>query len=49
MKKEIKKLPDNELIFFQSQSEKIHVEVMYAEENVWLTQKMMAELFWVQC
>ncbi len=41
----IKKLPDNELIFFQSQDGKIHMEVMYAEENIWLNQKAMAELF----
>jgi hypothetical protein len=41
----IKKLPDNQLVFFQSQDGLIHVEVMYAEENIWLSQKKMAELF----
>jgi len=41
----IKSLPDNELIFFQSQDGKIHMEVRYAEENIWLNQKAMAELF----
>lgn len=40
-----KKLPDNELVFFISQDWKVHVEVMYAEENIWLSQKKMAELF----
>lgn len=40
-----KKLPDNEIVFFQSQDAKIHVEVMYAEENIRLSQKKMAELF----
>ena len=39
------KLNNNELVFFQSQDGKIHMEVMYAEENIWLNQKAMAELF----
>lgn len=39
------KLNDNELVFFHSQDGKIHVEVMYGEENVWLSQKSMAMLF----
>ncbi|NCA93696.1 MAG: cell filamentation protein Fic [Sphingobacteriia bacterium] len=39
------KLNDNELVFFQSPDGKIHVEVMYGEENVWLSQKSMAILF----
>lgn len=43
----IKKLPDNQLVFFQSQDGLIHVEVMYAEENIRLSQKKMAELFGV--
>ena len=41
----LKKLPDNQLVFFQSQDGLIHVEVMYGEENIWLSQKKMAELF----
>lgn len=41
------KLNDNELVFFQSSDGKIHVEVMYGEENVWLSQKSMAMLFGV--
>lgn len=39
------KLNDNELVFFQSSDGKIHVEVMYGEENVWLSQKSMTMLF----
>ena len=39
------KLNNNELIFFQSSDGRIHVEVMYAEENVWLSQKSIAMLF----
>lgn len=39
------KLNDNEMVFFQSLDGKIHVEVMYGEENVWLPQKIMATLF----
>jgi len=39
------KLNDNELVFFQSSDGRIHVEVMYGDENVWLSQKSMAMLF----
>ncbi len=39
------KFNNNELVFFQSSDGKIHVEVMYGEENVWLSQKSMAMLF----
>ncbi len=46
-KKDIKKLSDNELIFFKSQDGAIHLEVMYAEENIWLSQKKIATLFGV--
>ena len=42
------KLPDNELIFFQSSDGKINVEVMYGEENVWISQQIMANLFGVE-
>lgn len=40
-----KKLPDNQIAFYQSQNGAVHIEVLYAEENIWLTQKRMAELF----
>jgi len=41
----MKKLPDNQLAFYQSPDGVVNIEVLYAEENVWLTQKKMAELF----
>lgn len=44
-KKPLQKIPDNEIVFFQSQDGKIHMEVLYAEENIWLSQKAMALLF----
>lgn len=43
--KKPKKLPDSQIVFFQSQDGKTHVEVTFAKENVWLNQKAMAELF----
>ncbi len=41
----MKKLPDNQIVFYQSPDGLVNVEVLYAEENIWLTQKKMAELF----
>jgi len=41
----MKKIPDNQITFYQSQDGSVNIEVMYAEENIWLTQKKMAELF----
>lgn len=40
-----KKIPDNEMILFESADGSVHVEVLFADENTWLTQKKMAELF----
>lgn len=40
-----KKLPDNQIAFYQSPDGSVNIEVMFAEENIWLTQKKMAELF----
>lgn len=40
-----KKLPDNQIVFFKSQDGQIHIEVLYAEKNIWLNQRAMAELF----
>ncbi|MBU1122479.1 MAG: virulence RhuM family protein [Candidatus Omnitrophica bacterium] len=40
-----KKLPDNELTFYQAPDGSVNIEVLYANENIWLTQKRMAELF----
>lgn len=36
---------DNQIIFFNSNDGQIKIDVLYADENVWLTQKKMAELF----
>ena len=41
----MKKVPDNQIAFYQSPDGSVNIEVMYAEENIWLTQKKMAELF----
>ncbi|PIY80232.1 MAG: cell filamentation protein Fic [Candidatus Pacebacteria bacterium CG_4_10_14_0_8_um_filter_42_14] len=40
-----KKLPDNQIAFYQSLDGSINIEVLYAHENIWLTQKKMSELF----
>ena len=40
-----KKLPDNQIAFYQSPDGAVNIEVFYAEENIWLTQKKIAELF----
>ena len=40
-----KKLPDNQIAFYQSPNGSVNIEVLYAEENIWLTQKKIAELF----
>ena len=41
----IKKLPDNQIAFYQTPDGSVNIEVLFAEENIWLTQKKMAELF----
>lgn len=41
----MKKIPDNQIAFFKSLDGSVNIEVMYAEENIWLNQKKMAELF----
>jgi len=41
----MKKIPDNQITFYQSPDGSVNIEVMYAEENIWLTQKKIAELF----
>src|SRR3989339_1483536 len=40
-----KKLPDNQITVYQTPGGKINIEVLYAKENIWLSQKRMAELF----
>ena len=39
------KVPDNQITFYESPDGAVNIEVLYAEENIWLTQKRMAELF----
>jgi len=41
----IKKLPDNQIAFYQTPDGSVNIEVLFAEKNIWLTQKKMAELF----
>jgi len=41
----MKKMPDNQITFYQSPDGSVNIEVLYAEENIWLTQKKIAELF----
>ena len=45
MRKSMKKIPDNQIAFYQSPDGSVNIEVLFAEENIWLTQKRMAELF----
>ena len=40
-----KQLPDNQIAFYQSQDGKVAIEVLYDVDNMWLSQKKMAELF----
>ena len=40
-----KKIPDNQIAFYQASDGSVNIEVLYAEENIWLTQKKMAKLF----
>jgi hypothetical protein len=41
----MKKIPDNQIAFYQSPDGRVNIEVMFEEENIWLNQKRMAELF----
>lgn len=40
-----KPLPDNQIIIYQTPEGSVNIEVMYADENIWLSQKRMSELF----
>jgi len=44
MKKK-KKIPDNHITFYQTSDGKMNIEVLYSDENIWLSQKRIAELF----
>ncbi len=39
------KIPDNQITVYQTPEGKINIEVLCANENIWLPQKRMAELF----
>ncbi len=41
----MKKIPDNQIAFYQSSDGSVNIEVLFAEENIWLPQEKMAELF----
>lgn len=41
----MKKIPDNQITFYQSPDGSVNIEVLYAEENIWLPQRRIAELF----
>ncbi len=43
-----KKLPDNQITVYQTTDGKINIEVLYANENIWLPQKRIVELFDVE-
>lgn len=40
-----KQVSDNQIAFYQTPDGAINVEVLYANENIWLSQKKMAQLF----
>ncbi|MBM4212030.1 MAG: virulence RhuM family protein [Gammaproteobacteria bacterium] len=44
-KKNSQVFPPNEIIFYETEDGKISIAVRFENENVWLTQKHMAELF----
>ncbi len=41
----MKKTSDNQIAFYQSPDGSVNIEVLHAEEDIWLSQKAMAELF----
>lgn len=41
----MKKILDSEIVFYQTLDGSINIEAFFAEENIWLTQKKMAQLF----
>jgi len=43
--KKNKKIPDNQITVYETSDGKINIEVLYQDENIWLSQKQMAELF----
>ncbi len=41
----MKKIPDNQIVFYQTPDGSVNIEVLFAEENIWLPQRRIAELF----
>lgn len=41
----VPKLPDNQIVFYQAPDGSVNIEVYFSDENIWLSQKKMAELF----
>lgn len=44
-KKNSQVFPPNEIIFYETEDGKISIAVRFENENVWMTQKHMTELF----
>lgn len=40
-----KRLPDNETVVFQTEGERVHMEVLFEKDNLWLPQRRIAEFF----
>lgn len=41
----MKKIPEMQIIIYETENGKARIDVRFEEENVWLTQKLLAELF----
>lgn len=41
----MEKISNNQIAFYQSPDGSVNIEVLYAGENIWLTQKLIAQLF----
>ena len=39
------KTPDNQIVLYTTPDGRVNIEVLFDHENLWLTQKRMAELF----
>ena len=40
-----RKVPDNQIAIYQTPDGSVNIEVLYADDNIWLPQKRIAELF----
>ena len=43
--KKNKKIPDNQIAIYQTPEGGVNIEVLYANENIWMPQKRMAKFF----